>query len=509
MKQMQMKQMQRKIISLALALFVLSGMFCIPVSAIKCILIENTYSTAVPISVGTKLQIGERQTGIGFDDSCAYYNVDMKYKFTVTETCEVTFELSTEDHPSSAHKEYLLDMQLLCADASTLVYSHADGKYNIRNLKVTSDAMPLSKQIKYKICPGDYYIRVLSIGAYNAFGWLEFKSIEVFQDDFGGEPNDTIALAQAKPGIKTGVDYVGNIAYEGKMTDSSGYRHDYYDYYRFDVPNDGYSVKLTAERADKHRNNDFDVILVHSNDRPVDYTNHVDLKIFPSGSCEYKDLEKGMYFVRVGSGYPNKYPTEYTFRLDATGETATPAKNPFTDVKELDWYYKHVIYAYGVGLINGKGATAFAPEDNLTYAEAVKLAACMHELHTTGKVTLAVGSGAWYQSYVDYAKKNKIISKDYDWNKAATRAGYMEIFANALPDSALAAMNSVADGAIPDVPATHPQAWAIYKLYRAGILQGVDAAHNCKPDANIMRCEVAAILTRMMDPSARVEFSLK
>ena len=188
--------------------------------------------------------------------------------------------------------------------------------------------------------------------------------------------------------------------------------------------------------------------------------------------------------------------------------SAAPGKNPFGDVKEADWYYKDVMYAYGIGLINGKGADAFAPGDRLTYAEAVKLAACMHELHTTGKVTLAVGSGAWYQSYVDYAKANGIISKDYEWTKAASRAGYMEIFANALPEEALAAVNDVADNSIPDVPATHAQAWAIYRLYRAGIVQGVDAARNCNPDSNIRRSEVAAILTRMMDPSARVRFTL-
>jgi len=194
---------------------------------------------------------------------------------------------------------------------------------------------------------------------------------------------------------------------------------------------------------------------------------------------------------------------------DVTGQGKPELKNPFTDVSEKDWFYKDVMYAYGMGLINGKSATLFAPADNLTYAEVVKLAACMHQLYTTGKVTLTVGSGAWYQSYVDYAKANKIISKDYEWTKAATRAGYMEIFANALPDDALAPANSVADGAIPDVPANHPQAAAIYKLYRAGIVQGVDAAKNCKPDSNIRRSDVAAILTRMMDKGARVEFSLK
>ena len=181
--------------------------------------------------------------------------------------------------------------------------------------------------------------------------------------------------------------------------------------------------------------------------------------------------------------------------------------NPFSDVYGTNWFIDDVIYAHSIGLIDGKTATTFAPNDNLTYAEAVKLAACMHQFCTKGTVTLTSGN-PWYQSYVDYAKANGIISKDYDWNTPATRAGYMEIFAHALLDESFAAKNTIADGAIPDVPLTHPQVAAIYKLYRAGIVQGVDAAHNCNPYFNIKRSEVAAILTRMMRAETRIGFTM-
>ena len=204
---------------------------------------------------------------------------------------------------------------------------------------------------------------------------------------------------------------------------------------------------------------------------------------------------------------PDEKPTDPEKKPDEKPDEK-PTLIPFTDLKEGDWFYKDVMYAYGIGLINGKTATSFAPNDNLTYAEAVKLAACMYQLHMNGKVTLTNGSPQWYSSYVSYAKTNGIIGKDYDWNAPATRAGYMEIFAKALPNDALPAINTVPDGKIPDVPMTHASAAAIYKLYRAGIVQGVDAARNCNPGANIKRSEVAAILTRMMDKTARVKFNM-
>jgi len=234
-------------------------------------------------------------------------------------------------------------------------------------------------------------------------------------------------------------------------------------------------------------------------------------------------LAEGVYQVALKAANGNAPDSTFAFTLTVTAEEEpdetpetpvipitpeTPNSFPFTDVPESAWYYYDVKNAYEMGLINGKTETLFAPNDNLTYAEAVKLAACMHQLYTTGSVTLANASPTWYQSYVDYAKANGIINKDYNWGAQATRAGYMEMFANALPDSALAPFNTVPDGSIPDVPMTHPQASAIYKLYRAGILQGVDAARKCNPGSNIRRSEVAAILTRMMDPSERVSFSM-
>ncbi|MBQ1362449.1 MAG: S-layer homology domain-containing protein [Oscillospiraceae bacterium] len=196
--------------------------------------------------------------------------------------------------------------------------------------------------------------------------------------------------------------------------------------------------------------------------------------------------------------------------------TGVLAQEPlsFPDVPKDAWYYSDVQKAVETGLISGYEDNTFGPSRNMTYAEAVKLAAVMYKLSMTGSTEFEE-TIPWYQSYVDYAAYAAIISRDYDWNKPATRAGYMEIFARAIPDhpansdiKALTPINTVPDGAIPDVPMSHPQAAEIYKLYRAGILQGSDDQYSCMPDSNIRRSEVAAILTRMMDADERISFSI-
>ena len=190
----------------------------------------------------------------------------------------------------------------------------------------------------------------------------------------------------------------------------------------------------------------------------------------------------------------------------ATAAFAEPL--PFSDVKEDAWYYNDVRTAYRSGLINGKSSTTFAPDANLTYAEAVKLAACLNQFFTEGSVTLKNGN-PWYQSYVDYCVEREIITHEYAWNENATRGGYMEIFASALSEDILFPINEIQDDAIPDVSMEHPQSEGIYKLYRAGILQGSDAeTHACNPDSNIRRSEVSAILARILDSDRRIRFDM-
>ena len=109
------------------------------------------------------------------------------------------------------------------------------------------------------------------------------------------------------------------------------------------------------------------------------------------------------------------------------------AEMNFTDVKASDWFYNDVKSAVEMGLINGKSPTTYAPNDNLTYAEAIKLAACMNQLYNEGAITLTSGS-PWYKPYVDYCIDEEIIDKEYNYEDFATRAGYMGIFAKALPD---------------------------------------------------------------------------
>ena len=185
---------------------------------------------------------------------------------------------------------------------------------------------------------------------------------------------------------------------------------------------------------------------------------------------------------------------------------------PFRDVAKTAWYYREVKGAWEKNLIDGVTLYEFRPDAALTVAQAIKLSAALHQMNETGKVTLKNGAGAWYSTYAAYAVDNGIIEASYldytdaQMNAAVSRAEFVHIFYGAMRD--YAEMNTVADHAIPDVKTTDRFADEIYTFYRAGILTGSDAKGTFHAESNIKRSEVAAILYRMFEPSARKTIKL-
>ena len=174
----------------------------------------------------------------------------------------------------------------------------------------------------------------------------------------------------------------------------------------------------------------------------------------------------------------------------------------FSDVSSSDWFYENVRASYEYDLINGYNDGKFHPNENLTIGQAIKLAACLNSLYSSGTADFA-SSTPWYQTYVDYARRNGILTRTFaDYDAHASRREFAAVLAGALPRGAIQPINSIADGAIPDVPASAENADAIYLLYRAGVLTGSNGGR-FKPDDTIRRSEAAAILTRMAVPSLR------
>ena len=190
------------------------------------------------------------------------------------------------------------------------------------------------------------------------------------------------------------------------------------------------------------------------------------------------------------------------------GFQRTHAYSPFSDVPVGAWYESTVKTSVEFGVIDGVGSGRYDPSGSVTVAQAIKIAACIYSIYTTGSADFGIGS-PWYQPYVDYAKQSGIVTGTWpDYNKAATRLEMAEIFVSALPETALSPRNVVADNAIPDVPTGSAGAEQVYRLYRAGILQGSDDIHSYRPNTNVSRSELSAIVARLIVPDLRLSFTM-
>ena len=160
------------------------------------------------------------------------------------------------------------------------------------------------------------------------------------------------------------------------------------------------------------------------------------------------------------------------------------------------------------GLLKGMEDGTFAPNANMTVAEAITLA-----------VRMAADEGQsfrqgqpWYQVYIDWAKTHDLPWEYADYNAKITRTEFAQLIAAVYRSSetmqkTVQPINTVPDGSIPDVAMDDANAADIYLLYRLGVLAGSDEAHHFAPDSQIHRSEVAAIACRLLN-EGRQSFSI-
>lgn len=202
-------------------------------------------------------------------------------------------------------------------------------------------------------------------------------------------------------------------------------------------------------------------------------------------------------------------PAAFAAGLDNFQAQTSFRDGQFTDLPSTHWAYGNIRSACEYGLMKGSSNSTFSPDGEITIAETLALASRLHSIYHTGSENFQQGS-PWYQCYVDYALENGLLTEEYDnYNNAIPRWGFVQILGQAFPAEALEAINTVDDGAIPDVPMSEFYAEDVYRLYRAGILTGNDESGVFAPTSFIRRSESAALVSRMVEPDLRANVTLR
>lgn len=178
----------------------------------------------------------------------------------------------------------------------------------------------------------------------------------------------------------------------------------------------------------------------------------------------------------------------------------------FSDVAEDAWYYEYVSTAAGAGLFQGYADGTFAPDEPITNAESVKIAAV-----AAGMEEKQTGDGqAWYTPYSEFCYDRGLLLNEHDdawYAESASRDTFACLLARTAGSGRLESINTVEDGAIPDyVQGLYFD--EVYALYRAGIVTGDGGNGAFRARDTLTRAEGAAMLCRLYDSQLRQTVTL-
>ncbi len=191
-----------------------------------------------------------------------------------------------------------------------------------------------------------------------------------------------------------------------------------------------------------------------------------------------------------------KHFSEYV--ISSVKEEEVKDENPFTDVKEADWFYESVISAYESGLMKGMTETEFAPTLSVTRAMFVTV---LHRLAGEPVVNYALGfddvkQGEWYTEAIRWAASEKIVlgitDTEFGLNNEITREQMVTILYRYKKATAVDSTASFKDADDISLYAIDAVNWAVAN----GVMKG-NADNTFAPKNNATRAETAAVFTRI------------
>ncbi len=181
----------------------------------------------------------------------------------------------------------------------------------------------------------------------------------------------------------------------------------------------------------------------------------------------------------------------------------------FSDVPQDSWFAREVDLCAQRGVMVGVGDGRFDPERALTQAECLTLALRLYDLAHGVEPALQTASEDWWRDvcYTVVQRGLEEIFDPADFSDAVATRGFFAKTLAAGCGEGLEQRFQVAS--IPDLPrADDAQAdayrEAVYTLYEAGILNGVDASGAFDAQGTLTRAQAAVMAARVLDESLRL-----
>ena len=185
-------------------------------------------------------------------------------------------------------------------------------------------------------------------------------------------------------------------------------------------------------------------------------------------------------------------------------EALNNTKNPFTDVKSTDWFYKEAMYMYGHKIMKGTSETTFGP--NVAVSRAM-IVAILYRMENEPAVTYKndftdVAKDKWYTNAVLWAAEKGILKGYGDGKLGPEDEVTREQIVNILYQYAVckgyntnstANLSGYTDTTSVSEWASTAMQWAV----KEGLINGKN--NQLDPGSTATRAEIAAIIYRFLD----------
>lgn len=183
-------------------------------------------------------------------------------------------------------------------------------------------------------------------------------------------------------------------------------------------------------------------------------------------------------------------------------------RTTFTDVPLNAWFYEPVYTCQETGILIGNEKGEFLPLQQITAKESFALFARLHQQYTGASSTIASAEGPdWSTSYLNYCIEHRIIAnEEAESYSLLTREIFVRSLSRIFDFSSFTDINPITN--IIDYDVAPPMGQNVLKLYRAGILSGINEYGSFSPNSYLTRAECAAIIARIIRPDHRIDFSI-
>ena len=160
-------------------------------------------------------------------------------------------------------------------------------------------------------------------------------------------------------------------------------------------------------------------------------------------------------------------------RLAVFDDVGRMNNSTFTDVSSLNWYYSGVKTTYNKGIMVGCGNKTFCPNNNVSWAEAITIAARIHAAYNDNLIGDPNPNEAWYATYYRYCQARKLLPSTTpafsDLGRSINRYDLAYMFSKTISEQDMPRISDYTIGDLSSIPAYYKS--SVELLYSAGIME--------------------------------------